>query len=327
MYPFQMKKSPSAAARKMLRRLILGNPFTGSLYKRRYERHLARSLKIHGSACEIHPAGRWDHYALRKGKNVIILSLLSDAHQATTVSDLFDSLFSATVPVEENGFNVVNYSGPRVHTLTNGLQFEFPSFPEEPEAVDEYVEWYKPKPGETVFDLGSNAGVTVYHFSKMVGPRGRVISFEPDRIILQYLKRNIARHKLDNVTLVEAAVGADDGTARFFTEGNLGSGLERSQQRRPAGDVIDVPVISLGSAFAKFGVPNFCKMDIEGAEVETLEAAVDELAAHKTNFVVDTGHLRNGEFTDKKVEAAFRRAGYQTETVRRQSIMTYARPA
>jgi hypothetical protein len=67
-------------------------------------------------------------------------------------------------------------------------------------------------------------------------------------------------------------------------------------------------------------------MDIEGAEIETLESTVDLISTKNIHFVVDTGHLRNGEFSDKKVEEAFRRAGYETETKYRLSIITYARP-
>ena len=257
---------------------------------------------------------------------MIVLSILTNAHIGTAVSDLFDSIFSATVSEKIDGMNVVDYSTPKLYTMSDGLQFEFPSVPEEPEAIDEYVEWYKPKPGDTVFDLGANAGITTYQFSKMVGPTGRIISFEPDPILLPYIKRNIARHKLENVTLIEAAIGAKDGTANFFSEGTTGSSLEHTQDRSSKGDVVEVPIVSLPTAIAKFGAPNFCKMDIEGAEIETLESVVDLISTKNIHFVVDTGHLRNGEFSDRRVEEAFRRAGYITETKYRFSVITYAGP-
>jgi FkbM family methyltransferase len=307
--------------KKVLRNLINGNPVTGMLYKWRFERHLKGILSSHGSPCRVHPTKGRDCYGLRKGDRVIIVSL-KDAVLGGMVADRFDDLF-ATVPVQQNGFLVVDYSRPKLHTLADGLQFEFPSLPEKLTAHEEQIARYRPKPGDLIFDCGANIGVSCYHFSKLVGPSGRVISFEPDLISVKYLRRNVARHGLDNVTIVEEAVGARDGTASFFSEGTLSSGLAHVLARKPEADVIEVPMISLSTAFERYGVPALCKIDIEGAEIELLDAAVDCISKHKINFVVDTDHWVNGEPTAKRIEAIFKRAGYQTETVGRIPV-TYA---
>jgi FkbM family methyltransferase len=159
-----------------------------------------------------------------------------------------------------------------------------------------------------------------------------VVCFEPDISNAGFLRKNIKRHSLENVTVVEAAVGGADGTAQFISEGTLGSGLSSVIKRYSAGDVITVPVIALRSAFEKYGVPNLCKIDIEGAEIDALEAALDSFRDFKINFVVDTAHIVGGEYTDKRVESIFRRAGYETLTVRKDfatgsEIITYGRPA
>jgi FkbM family methyltransferase len=318
-----MKKSPLAAARKGIKGLVTGNPVTGRLYKMRFERHLRRILVEHCSPCEVQPAKRHDCYALRKGDRVIIVSL-KDAVLGGMIADRFDVLF-ATQPDEVNGLKVVDYSKPGLHTLTNGLQFEFSSLPENVSAIDDQIAWYKPKPGDIVFDCGANVGITSYYFSKMVGPGGHVICFEPDQISLIYLHRNIARHHLENVTVVEAAVGGADGTAHFFSEGTVSSGMARVLARKSAGDVIEVPVVSLATAFQQYGVPNLCKIDIEGAEIEALDSAAECFASLKINFVVDTDHWVNGEPTAKRVEAIFKRAGYETETLGEAIPVTYAR--
>ncbi len=324
--PLIMNKPKLSEARNSLKRWLVTNPVTRPIYKWRYERHLRRYLISNHSQCVVHPIKDPCCYALRKDDNVIVLSLLTDAHHGGMVSDLFDSMFSATISREENGLKFVDYSRPKVHTLANGLQFEFPSFPEEPEAISEYTEWYKPKPGDTVFDLGANAGISVYNFSKMVGPGGRVICFEPDQIILGYLRGNIARHRLDNVTLVEAAVGGADGTAKFLSQGTISSGMVHTHGGQAVGDVIEVPMLSLLTVFEKYGAPDFCKIDIEGAEMEALESAVDFISSHRINFVLDTGHRVDGEWTGKRVEEIFKRAGYRTETKHRLSLITYASP-
>jgi FkbM family methyltransferase len=309
-----------------LKRLITGNPVTGALYKWRYERHLKHILASHRSPCQVYPTARHDCYAIRKGNGVIIVNL-KDGVLGGMIADRFDLLFSATRPVEQKGLKVVDYSRPKVHTLNNGLQFEFPSLPEAVAALDSQVARYKPRPGDIVFDCGANVGISCYHFSKMVGPAGRVICFEPDQISLGYLRGNIARHGLENVTVVEAAVGGADGSAQFYSEGTVSSGMARVLARKPAGDVIEVPVLSLRTAFDRFGVPNLCKIDIEGAEIEALDSAADFLSTLKINFVVDTDHWVDGDTSAKRVEAIFRRAGYEAETVGDDVTVTYARPA
>jgi FkbM family methyltransferase len=318
-------KTTRAAVRNILKRLVIGNPVTGLLYKYRFERHLKRILCSHRSPCEVYPTKRHDCYAVRKGDRVIIVNL-KDAALGGSIADRFDWLF-VTKPDEENGLKVVDYSKPKLHTLSNGLQFEFPSLPESLSAADGQIAWYQPKPGDLVFDCGANVGVSCYHFSILVGPSGRVISFEPDQTNVGYLRKNISRHRLENVTVVEAALGGEDGSAKFISEGTLSSGMAHLLARSSSGDVIEVPVLSLETAFKRFGVPNFCKIDIEGAEIEALESAAKCFSSLKINFVVDTDHWVNGEPTAKRIEDIFKSAGYETETVANPVPVTYARPA
>ncbi len=308
--------------KKVLKSLITGNPVTGALYKWRYERHLKRILLSHRSPCQVHPTKGHDCYGVRKGNRVIVVSL-KDAVLGGMVADRFDDLF-ATVPSERNGLLIVDYSKPSLHTFANGLQFEFPSLPEKLAAHEEQTAWYKPKPGDLVFDCGANIGVSCYRFSKLVGSAGRVISFEPDLTSVEYLRRNVARHGLDNVTIVEEALGSHDGTVKFFSEGTLSSGVAHLVGRNPAAGVIEVPMLSLATAIERYGVPDLCKIDIEGAEIELLEGAVDCISKHKINFAVDSDHWVNGEATAKRVEAIFRRAGYETQTLGEVPV-TYAR--
>jgi FkbM family methyltransferase len=315
-----------SAARKFLKKLVIGNPLTRPLYKRRYERHLRRVLTENCGASGVQAEVMPDAFAIRKGDNVMKFGF-QDAIHGGYMAQHFDTYFSATQSTKVNGLNVVDYSMPKVHTLANGLQFEFASFPEEADAIVGYTAWYQPKEGDLIFDLGANVGISVYHFSKMVGKSGRVVCFEPDPISLGYLRRNIKRHGLENVTVVESAVGGADGTVEFYAEGTLGSGMANLLGRDPVGDVITVPLVSLRTAFATYGVPSLCKVDIEGAEVAALDAAVDLIAPLKINFVVDTTHMVEGSFTDQRVEAIFKRAGYTTETVKADFLTTYARPA
>jgi hypothetical protein len=118
----------------------------------------------------------------------------------------FDTYFSAVQPSDVNGFSEVDYSKPKLHRLSNGLEFEIPSMPEEAESAEAYFHHYKPKSGDLVFDIGAYCGTFTRELSLAVGPTGRVIAFEPDSLNFELLQRNIVRHGLANVVTFKAAV-------------------------------------------------------------------------------------------------------------------------
>ena len=70
--------------------------------------------------------------------------------------------FSPLVATEENGRSVLDFSHPgtlQTYAKT-GLQFEMVSLPEEADAIESYIHWYKPQPGDLVFDVGAHCGVS-----------------------------------------------------------------------------------------------------------------------------------------------------------------------
>src|SRR3989338_6589419 len=47
------------------------------------------------------------------------------------------------------------------------------------------------KPGWTIIDIGAYIGYYTIHFSKLAGPKGKIIAFEPDSNNLSILKKNL----------------------------------------------------------------------------------------------------------------------------------------
>lgn len=58
------------------------------------------------------------------------------------------------------------------------------------------------KPGMIVLDVGANFGYYTLLFSKLVGPSGKVIAFEPTQEYCRRLKGHLLRNKAENVTIV-----------------------------------------------------------------------------------------------------------------------------
>lgn len=257
---------------------------------------------------------RDDCLELIKGRRSM---LLNDRHwvYAPTIAARFDPYFEPLVPRPSELGETLDYSRPTLQTYRqSGLQFELNSFPEEDWAIESYLEWYKPREGDVVYDLGAHCGVSTYHFAKLIGAGGRVIALEPDPLNFALLERNIARHNLTNVVAVQAAVSDVDGTAQFSSEGTIGSTLLADSARASAGNVIDVQVLSFASLIERWGLPAFCKVDIEGAEIRVLSTT--PLATLNTHFAVDTDHIVDGRTTDDRIESLFRAAGYTCATAK-----------
>lgn len=237
----------------------------------------------------------------------------------------FDSFFETIV---SHGC-VLDFSQPQAHVYRGtGLQFMLTSLPEESAAIESYFSAAAPKAGSLAFDIGANCGVTTQRLAQMVGPKGRVIAFEPDPENYQALLSNIRHHGLTNVAPIPKAVSEKEGTSQFNLEGSLGSGLSAFIPRPVAGRACQVECMTLSQSFLDFGTPSFVKMDVEGAELSILESSEATLRRFPCSFALDTGHRVGDGDTAERVETIFRRAGYESGTLRLEGgcVTTWANP-
>jgi FkbM family methyltransferase len=267
------------------------------------------------------------YLALRKDKREMRLAL----HHFTYSVDMsarFDIYYPVVEPHDEGGYQVVDYSSPRLQRYSgSGMEFELASFPEEQEAIEDYFRWYTPGPGDLVFDVGAHCGVSSFEFSRRVGPTGRVIALEPDPTNFALLRRNVQRHNLTNVTLLQVALSDSNGTASFNAEGTIGSGLLSVFDRPTTGAQIEVETATLEDLCKRYSVPNFCKIDIEGAEIEVLRQAGEFLACTPMQMVFDTHHFVRGVQTTAETENMLRQAGYQVfSSAETGTTATWAKP-
>ncbi len=134
--------------------------------------------------------------------------------------------------------------------------------------------------GMTCLDLGANLGKFT---RKMASSAKRVIAFEPDPWTYAALEANVA--DLDNVTLEKAAAGAGEGTSLLYRHARFNDDpvfhSQASSIIAGKNDVTDDGAIEvrqvdfigyLEKLDEDIGV---LKIDIEGAEVDLLEALFD----------------------------------------------------
>jgi FkbM family methyltransferase len=146
-------------------------------------------------------------------------------------------------------------------------------------------------PGEVIFDIGANIGITVQRFHAILAGACVIHAFEPVPRNLGLLRENVAGLN-GKVEVVEAAVGNEIGRITFEDNLNHG-GLSRIENiyevKRHDRDFwrhsskIEVNLITLDRYCADHpeAAPSFIKIDVEGAGRLVMEGAEDVLGRYK----------------------------------------------
>ena len=133
------------------------------------------------------------------------------------------------------------------------------------------------KAGDLAFDLGAHAGNHVHAWIRL---GAHVIALEPHPGFFRWLQRLYGRHP--RVTLLPLAVGASPGMADLLvsrlnpTVSTLSPDWRDEVRKAPsfAGvrweTSVPVEVTNLDALIDRFGVPAFCKIDVEGLEADVL---------------------------------------------------------
>jgi FkbM family methyltransferase len=153
------------------------------------------------------------------------------------------------------------------------------------------------KPDWSMWDCGTYIGMYTVFFAKITNNQGKVFSFEPDKVNLARTQQNVALNNFNHVTFVNIAVADTDGDLQFFVGGNtnshlpigwIGSTKEDYQKIEVKKETIQVKANTLNTMAELYGVPNFIKIDIEGAEITALNHAQKLVDSRKTIFLIES---------------------------------------
>ena len=136
------------------------------------------------------------------------------------------------------------------------------------------------QPGDVMYDIGAHHGYVTLAASRKVGARGAVHAFEPSEMNRGRLSRHVVWNKLSNVSVHPYALSDFDGESSFGGLGTskmfaMGSGDEMVQVR--SGESLVQRNVC--------GAPDFVKIDVEGAEADTLRGLLPTLSSSARLFI------------------------------------------
>lgn len=134
-------------------------------------------------------------------------------------------------------------------------------------AEESFLEKYLNK-GDTVIDVGANIGLLTLKAASIVGEEGKVYSFEPTRLIYEFLGKNIKFNNFDNVKHYNYAIGEENGES-FISDVNI----DDSTNYVTTNGKTKILIRKLDSFFENNMRVNLLKVDVEGFELFVFRGA------------------------------------------------------
>lgn len=135
-------------------------------------------------------------------------------------------------------------------------------------------------PAPVIIDAGAHIGLTTLYF-KSLYPAAKITAIEPNPQLFEILEKNIWENQLEDVTLIQGALGAEHGTTELFVDStknewwSTGSFIKGAWTKQQVSEPVEVETWPL-SEFITQPI-DLLKMDIEGAEQAVLEGSQEAL--------------------------------------------------
>lgn len=209
----------------------------------------------------------------------------------------------------------IDYSSPETRTVVRGgLRYELD--------LSDFMEWTVyfglverksllalVRPGMTVVDVGANIGEVSAKFSKAVGESGRVISFEPGRLMFKKLEKTLALNGLRNVTANNLGLG--DRAGEFHLTVPCPTNRGGSRIHSAGGE--SVRVVTFDEVAENLTRLDLMKIDVEGFEMKVLKGAEKALTKFRPALFVELAdeNLREQGSSARELVTFLERLGYK----------------
>jgi FkbM family methyltransferase len=167
------------------------------------------------------------------------------------------------------------------------------------------------KPGDLVFDIGAHTGGRTAVFLAI---GAKVVAVEPQESCVKTLRRRYARDQ--RVEIVPSAVAEAEGEAELFvcsratTVTTMSAAWMKGRFAEYEWDQVQpIHTTTMDALVSRYGVPTFCKIDVEGLEYEVLRGLSSPIPALSIEFVSERLDA-TGRCLDRLEEIGFHRFSY-----------------
>jgi FkbM family methyltransferase len=162
------------------------------------------------------------------------------------------------------------------------------------------------KPGMTAIDVGANLGLYSLPMARLVGPNGRVFSYEPGGEARGLLERSRAMNGLNNLEIIGAALS--DGNRQGYLA--LAASTElRALGAAGTGEPVRVTSLDLETAARpSWSSIDFIKIDAEGEEERIIAGGRAFFANHSPLVMFE---IKAGDKVNERLRTIFPAIGYR----------------
>jgi FkbM family methyltransferase len=137
------------------------------------------------------------------------------------------------------------------------------------------------------FDVGANIG----DISAVLLELGaRVVAVDPQPVAMRELRARLADNK--NLICVDAGVADKPGELALYLHDQIGttSMVQDWSIGKTVGKIV-VPVTTLDDLIARHGLPKYCKIDVEGFELQVLHGLSNKIPLMSLEFHADARNM------------------------------------
>lgn len=184
------------------------------------------------------------------------------------------------------------------------------------------------RPDDVVWDVGANRGVYTALLSELVGPAGRVFAIEPESRNVKVLEES--SWPFPNVTVLPMAMAGFDGESNLrVAEGDATGRTHRLAGETPLDATTQRVRVISGDGLVATGVssvPDFMKIDVEGAEADALAGCFRILSDPRLRAVLVEVHFallaaRGDAYAPARIEDSLRRIRFDTRWLDRSHLL------
>ena len=147
-------------------------------------------------------------------------------------------------------------------------------------------DFYPISSDEVLFDCGAFTGDTIEDFVTFTNKKyKKIVAFEPDEKNVKRLNAFI-NNKIENVVVIQKATGDKNGKVAFLNNGNM---FSKTVDVKDSSDELSVDIVRLDNYIDYH--PTLIKMDIEGAELDSLIGATQIIKTLKPKLAICIYHM------------------------------------